>query len=259
MYRKLLKLALPIPKPDDFDRYLFVGPHPDDIEIGCGGLVSKLRQMNKNVRFVVVTDGGCGTASININRENLVATRKQEAIGGAAALGVDKVDFLGFPDGGDYRIWDLAKALAPIFVEFDPEIVFAPDPHLPSEIHPDHLKTGSAIGIAALMSQYPLMYRLNIKATPEYPDKKMTPKTLAYYYTHRSNRKVKLSALNVRQQLDAIRKHESQFPAGGDFAMIKRYLNLRGRIFGAWGKGSREGYFVLGPVHQHCFPEVNDY
>ena len=34
--RLALRIAAPAPQVEDYQRYLFVGPHPDDIEIGAG-------------------------------------------------------------------------------------------------------------------------------------------------------------------------------------------------------------------------------
>ena len=34
--KAVLHFAAPLPKIESFDRFLFLGPHPDDIEIGAG-------------------------------------------------------------------------------------------------------------------------------------------------------------------------------------------------------------------------------
>ena len=38
----VIKLAAPLPKIEQFDSFLFIGPHPDDIEIGAGATAAKL-------------------------------------------------------------------------------------------------------------------------------------------------------------------------------------------------------------------------
>ena len=38
----ILKFAAPVPKPESYSRFLFVGPHPDDVEIGAGATAAKL-------------------------------------------------------------------------------------------------------------------------------------------------------------------------------------------------------------------------
>ncbi len=61
MYLSILKKAVPIPKLTNFDRFLFVGPHPDDIEVSCGGTVARLTSLGKTVTFAIVTDGSVGS------------------------------------------------------------------------------------------------------------------------------------------------------------------------------------------------------
>ncbi len=39
-------------------KFLFVGAHCDDIEIGCGGTAAKLASMRRAVTFAVATDCG---------------------------------------------------------------------------------------------------------------------------------------------------------------------------------------------------------
>ena len=52
-----LRFAAPVPDPLSFERYLFIGPHPDDIEIGAGATVARLTAMGKYVQFLICTDG----------------------------------------------------------------------------------------------------------------------------------------------------------------------------------------------------------
>ena len=49
MILSLLKRAVPVPKLTSFDKFLFVGPHPDDIELACGGTVATLTKLGKQV------------------------------------------------------------------------------------------------------------------------------------------------------------------------------------------------------------------
>ena len=43
----VLRLAAPAPQLEAYDRFLFLGPHPDDIEIGAGATAAKLAAMGK--------------------------------------------------------------------------------------------------------------------------------------------------------------------------------------------------------------------
>ena len=40
--KAILKFAVPLPKIEEQKRFLFIGPHPDDIEIGAGATAAKL-------------------------------------------------------------------------------------------------------------------------------------------------------------------------------------------------------------------------
>ena len=44
-----LRFAAPPPKIEDYERYLFLGPHPDDIEIGAGATAARLAAAGKQV------------------------------------------------------------------------------------------------------------------------------------------------------------------------------------------------------------------
>ena len=52
-----IKFAAPFPKVESFERYLFLGPHPDDIEIGAGATVAALAAQGKTICFLICTDG----------------------------------------------------------------------------------------------------------------------------------------------------------------------------------------------------------
>ncbi|MFA5006043.1 MAG: PIG-L deacetylase family protein [Candidatus Izemoplasmatales bacterium] len=257
----ILKALAPLPRIVKHKNAVFVGPHPDDIEIGAGGTAATLVRLGARVTFVVCTDGGGGAFDDAVDPATLVTRRREEALRGASVLGVDDVRFLGFPDCGKYDSWELAEKLAEVFADVSPDIVFAPDPRLPSEIHPDHLKCGEAVQTAVVFSGFPLIMERN--GIPFDRAKKVEPrKTLAFYYTHRTNRIVGMDAAAHHLKLMAMAAHESQFPAdaGDERRLMKAYLDLRGRRFG-WRvlKPFGEGFCVLGPLHQHAFPEVQDY
>ena len=154
--KAILKVAAPIPKIESFQRFLFVGPHPDDIEIGAGATAAKLVDMGKEVRFLVCIDGRFGTtnAPAGLYGEKLVEVRKQEAMTSAKKLGVNDVHFMNFKDGGFYEQKDLIYALAKEVGDFAPDVIFAPDPCVTSECHIDHLNVGNAARQIACFAPY---------------------------------------------------------------------------------------------------------
>ena len=77
---------MPLPKLTQFDNYLFVGPHPDDIEVACGSTVAKLVSLGKRITFAIVTDGCVGGLDETLTEKQLIKLRQQEALASANFL-----------------------------------------------------------------------------------------------------------------------------------------------------------------------------
>lgn len=245
----VLKAAAPLPDIEKFERYLFIGPHPDDIEIGAGATAAKVAAMGKSVCFLICLDGRYGSETVP--PEELVGIRKQEALASAKMLGVSDVRFLELSDGGFYEFDELVHGIAQIVGDFKPDVIFAPDPCVTSECHADHLNVGNAARRIAYFAPYAgIMHEYGAEAAPV--------AALAYYMTAKANRFVKTSGY-LTKQLDAIFTcHQSQFPGDSGDA-IKLYLKLRSATFGLRRLSpSAEGFRVLTQTHMHCLPEMGD-
>jgi len=243
---------VPIPNILESKKVLFVGPHPDDIEIACGGLVGELVDLGIEVKFLVVTDGGAGTNE-PISIEKLVKIRHEESINAAKHLKVDSVEVLDFPDGGIYDLNAMATEIARRIIDFKPDTVICPDPHLEVEIHPDHLNCARATGSALIISRFrnsAIRHGIDIPKGLELP-KGMN---LVYYFTTRHNTIIPISQRNLEKKIEAIQLHKSQIDSS--FEGIKMYLYFKATTLGQEiGSKYAEGYFVMSPVHQHCFLE----
>lgn len=253
LLKSVLKFAVPAPKIEDYNRFLFIGPHPDDIEIGAGATAAKLAAAGKEICFLVCIDGRYGDGAAPCKGEELIALRRSEAIKSAEALGVRDVRFLGLCDGGFYDTRELKDAMAKAIGDFKPDVIFAPDPCVTSECHADHLNVGNAARKLAYFAPYE-----GIMAN--YGAEKAPVQALAYYMTAKANRFVGTKGF-LQKQLDAIFKcHLSQFPAGcEDAKAIALYLKLRAYDFGLRSlHGTAEGFRVLGVTQMHCFPEAGD-
>lgn len=251
MFLHFLKKAVPVPDLDNFSDYLFVGPHPDDIEVSCAKTVAKLTKSGKNVAFVIATNGCVGSVDKTFSSEQLVELRQAEALASAKLLGVQNVVFLPFNDGDDYNIDDMAKGLCKAILDVKPQVVFCPDHTCPSECHPDHVNVGKATTKAVFWASWDkLSARVGLGGSVENIN-------LAYYFTHKPNAYVKVPKSDVRRQ--ALQLHKSQFTSK-QLDAILTYFNLREIRLGLKsGKGRAEGYRALSPTQQHCFPEVNEY
>ena len=250
--RLALRFAVPAPKVEAFDRYLFIGPHPDDIEVGAGATAAKLVAAGKQVCFLICTDGRYGLehAPEGTAPEELVELRKAEALASAKLLGVTDVRFLGFSDGGFYDFEDLVRAAARVVGDFQPQVILAPDPDVTSECHVDHKNVGEASKRLAFFAPFPeIMARYGAGAADV--------QALAFYMTARPDRFVSTRGL-LRRQLDALLCHRTQFPADSEaYKSVALYLKLRSIDFGLRSlQGRAEGFRVLGKTHMHCLPEA---
>ena len=248
-----LKIAAPVPKIEAFTKYLFIGPHPDDIEIGCGATAAKLAAEGRHVTFLILTDGRYGDGfSGGIKGDELAALRKQESVASAEHLGVMDVRFLDLCDGGFYDYGDMISGIAKTVGECKPDLIFAPDPCTDRECHIDHLNTGRAAAHVAYLGPYPgIMGNYGAEAADV--------RGIAFYMTAKPNRYVKITGELFDRQTEAIFGcHTSQFPQESTEAkQLQMYLKLRSADFGLRNICRHaEGFRVLGPTHMHCIPET---
>ncbi len=112
------------------------GAHPDDVEVGAGGLVAKLAA------------GGVRTTIVVASIPNRFSVRKEEAQAGARQLGAELVLP---PDGGESRVEDVPmhQLVARFEAELaprQPDLVILPGSH---DLHWDHMLVHRAV-LAAL-------------------------------------------------------------------------------------------------------------
>lgn len=252
MFLSILKKAVPVPKLTDLDNFLFVGPHPDDIEVACGGTVARLAQMGKKITFLIVTDGCVGSVDPMLTSEQIVVIRRDEAVKSARLLGVNDVRFLPYVDGDDYSVKEVTKDIVAAILDVKPSVVLCPDHTTPSECHPDHLNVGKATTDAVFFATWDkLTERMGL-------DGAVKGINIAYYYTSRPNGYVGVTKTG-KLHLEAMACHKSQFTAD-DLMSFKMYFSLRERRFGLrCGHIRAEGFRILSPTQQHCFPEVSEY
>lgn len=129
---------------------LAIGAHPDDVEVGCGGLLIKMKERGYRTGVVYVTRGEMGTGGTPEIRE-------QEAKAAAEILGAEILATLDF---GDCRVVDNFEsrvAIAQLLRRHRPKIVLAPywqGGHGKRQSHPDHLATGRIVMNAAYYASF---------------------------------------------------------------------------------------------------------
>ncbi len=110
-----------VPLAEDWNRALCVVAHPDDMEFGAAAAVARWTQQGKEVVYCMVTSGEAGIDGLAPEDCRLV--REREQVESARIVGVDKVDFLGLPDGVlEYGV-ALRRAIAAPVRQHQPDIV----------------------------------------------------------------------------------------------------------------------------------------
>ncbi len=115
---------------------LAIGPHPDDIEFGCGGTLVRYGQAGNQIYQLILTDGCVGGDP---------ATRKLEQEGAAAALGVKKIIWGGYHDTELHDDRNLIRTIEGAVTAVSPDIVLIN--HF-DDSHQDH-RAASRATIAA--------------------------------------------------------------------------------------------------------------
>jgi bacillithiol biosynthesis deacetylase BshB1 len=121
---------------------LAIGPHPDDVELGCGGTLALAASQGRRVGILHLTRGERGT-------RGTPEQRLAEAERAAAALGVVELAFLDCGDGALRSGEPEEDALIEVLRTWRPELVLGPPPH---DRHPDHARGHSLVAAASFYS-----------------------------------------------------------------------------------------------------------
>jgi LmbE family N-acetylglucosaminyl deacetylase len=128
-------------------RVLFLAPHPDDIVVGCGGVVQKYLDAGAAVQFLYLTDGRAA-ASDGSGEAAMADVRAAEARAVAAELGLPESIQIGWSEHSfretQHRA-QLVKHLQHALERFGPDAIYLP--YLFDQ-HPDHRYTNALLAAA---------------------------------------------------------------------------------------------------------------
>jgi len=136
-------------------RVLVVTAHPDDSEFGAGGTVAKLVKEGKHVSYCILTNGNKGSSDRTMTPEQLVTIREEEQRNAARVLGVEAVDFLGFPDCELEDTRESRMAVTAAIRRHRPDLLIIQNPNRSKLLGASHRDHRVAAGIA-LDCVYPL-------------------------------------------------------------------------------------------------------
>lgn len=112
---------------------LAVGPHPDDVELFCGGTVITMVQRGHRVGVLDLSEGELST-------HGTVPVRRAEAAAAAQCMGVAFRENLGLPDGGIHPATDpdQVREVVAALRRLRPRVLMIP---WIEDRHPDHVAT----------------------------------------------------------------------------------------------------------------------
>lgn len=192
------------------DRAMVIFAHPDDAEIGSGGVVARWIAAGCEATYVLCTNGDAGTADRSLAPAELAKKRAGEQRAAADFVGVKHVVMLGYPDGrlDDTRefLGDVVRALR----QYRPHTVFVHDPYRTKGFqHRDHRHAG----IATTDAVYP--FARDHLHFPEHITKdRLEPhkvRELWYWGMDEPNVIVDVTD-SIDRQVAALVRHESQMP-----------------------------------------------
>jgi LmbE family N-acetylglucosaminyl deacetylase len=107
--------------PTDWERCLAIVPHPDDMEYGASAAVAAWTAAGKSVAYLLVTRGEAGID--DLDPADAASLRREEQEAACAAVGVETLEFLDFPDGTIEYGLPLRRSLAAAIRRHRPELV----------------------------------------------------------------------------------------------------------------------------------------
>ena len=213
---------------DRIERVMVITAHPDDSEFGAGGTVAKFVREGREVAYCVVTNGNKGSSDRTMTPERLVTIRADEQRNAARVLGVERVSFLGYPDGEVEDTRDLRRDVSREIRRFRPDLVICQNPNRTYNLgasHRDHRTVGGVV----LDCVYPLA-RDHLAFPELLPE--FEPHKVREVYVMQWNEPHLVNDISdvIDLKLKALACHASQFK---DFAAVEARVRQRSKELGA--------------------------
>ena len=179
------------------------GAHPDDCDLGAGGIAAKYAQLGNKVKFVSLTNGDAGHQSQH--GEELAKRRRAEAQEAGRRIGIE-YEVLDNHDGKLFPTLGVREQVIREIRQWKADIVIAPRPN---DYHPDHRYTGIVVQDASYMVTVP-------DIVPDVPALRKNPVFLFFsdHFTRpqafRPDIVVSIDDV-YEQKLDMLDAHVSQF------------------------------------------------
>ena len=110
-----------LPLREDWTSAVAVVAHPDDLEYGAAAAIARWTSQGKAISYALATSGEAGIDAMT--PELCGPLREAEERASARVVGVEAVEFLGFPDGMLEYGLPLRRAIAAVIRRYRPDVV----------------------------------------------------------------------------------------------------------------------------------------
>jgi bacillithiol biosynthesis deacetylase BshB1 len=193
---------------------LAIGVHPDDVELGCSGVLLNEARSGKATGIIDLTQGELGT-------RGTIETRYAEAAAAALILGVKVRENLKFRDGFFKNDEEHQIQLIRAIRKYQPEIVIG---NILDDRHPDHGRAGHLIADACFLSGL-----AKIETTDDHgrPQDRWRPKFVLHYmqdWYHEPDLLVDISDV-FEQRMESVKAYTTQFGVLVDDGEPQTYIS----------------------------------
>ncbi len=217
---------------------LSVGAHPDDVEVGTGGVLINQQKRGCKTGIVILTEGEMGTGGT-------AEIRSQEIQNAANVMGTDVVKVFNWGDTKLKDSYDKRLELARVIRKCRPKILLTPYPHVGHgrrQSHPDHVAAGvitiNAANLAALK-------KIDIEGEPH-----LVTRVFHYFLPPQvlPNFVVDITP-HFEQWIKALSAHRSQFLNKEKSKDYIEHLTAMSRSFGLQARCKyAQGFYAIEPV-----------
>jgi bacillithiol biosynthesis deacetylase BshB1 len=179
---------------------LAIGVHPDDVELGCSGVIINELKLGKKVGILDLTQGELGTRGD-------IHSRYREAAAAADILGVHLRENLKMRDGFFKNDEEHQLQLIGAIRKYQPEVVIGNILH---DRHPDHGRAGQLISDACFLSG---LSKIETKDSDGKMQVKWRPKQVLHYmqdWYHEPDILIDISEV-FEQRMKAVEAYTTQF------------------------------------------------
>lgn len=183
---------------------LAIGVHPDDVELGCSGVLINEIRNGKTAGIIDLTQGELGT-------RGSVETRYAEAAEAARIIGVSVRENLKMRDGFFRNDEEHQLQLIRAIRKYKPEVVFA---NILNDRHPDHGRAGHLIADACFLSG---LVKIETKDEKGALQEKWRPKYILHYlqdWFHEPDLIIDVSD-SFEEKMKSVEAYTTQFHVSG--------------------------------------------